>query len=452
MTTVTPAPDSGHQTEVLGEPARRLAVILLGLLALVATLSLTAGHRGREISLFDEATHADYAYQVAHGHLPARGSLLDPSIRREWSCRGSTVRVMPPCTDEAAPPAAFPSRGEDYNFGHPPVYYAITGVLVRLLPGDNFITAARNLGTLWLYAGMVVMFFALRRFGIRWQLATAGAALLPLCPGVLHASSAVTNDAPAVLGGALGLLLLARLLVEGRTGWLLPAILTAFICSTKALNALPLLALAGVATALAIAQRRSEEPEGPRSRDLLVLAGAIGLSFLVVYGGWAVVQSGRGVSDWVNPVAGISSKPVVGSPLDELLSTSLGSFGLVTGYYLQPQVSSEAVMIWARLVNVLLIAAPFMALVAYKRRSGSWLVGAATLTSLAVYPLLVELQVYLTSNSYFPTIIPRYGMALIPWVIACLALVAHRFHAVRLTTLTVASGALIMLLAVTGVW
>ena len=63
---------------LFGEPLRRLLLLTLGFLAIAATLCLISAQRGTQISLIDEATHADYAYQVAHGHIPARGSTIAP--------------------------------------------------------------------------------------------------------------------------------------------------------------------------------------------------------------------------------------------------------------------------------------------------------------------------------------------------------------------------------------
>jgi hypothetical protein len=96
---------------VLGEPARRLLVLTLGFLAIAATLCLVSAHRGTQISLIDEATHADYAYQIAHGHIPARGSTIAPPILREWACRGAANGfALPPCNAPTLDPAKFPAR------------------------------------------------------------------------------------------------------------------------------------------------------------------------------------------------------------------------------------------------------------------------------------------------------------------------------------------------------
>jgi type VI secretion system secreted protein VgrG len=75
-------------------------------------------YRGRPLSVFDEATHADYSWQIAHGRVPAAGSLIDPEILREWSCHGSWNNTpQPPCGMPNPVPAKYHGSGQNYNFG-----------------------------------------------------------------------------------------------------------------------------------------------------------------------------------------------------------------------------------------------------------------------------------------------------------------------------------------------
>jgi hypothetical protein len=438
-----------------GEPLRRLMVVALGFLAIVATLCLISAHRGTQISLFDEATHADYAYQIAHGHLPARGSTIAPPILRAWACRGSSNGfALPPCDATTLNPAKFPAHGENYNFGHPPLYYVVTGVLAQaadsLLPGDHFVGSARATGFLWLFSAAVVMYLALRRFGVNWVIAAAGTALLPLCPGVLHASSMVSNDAPAALCGAVALYFLAGVLKTGRIGWIAPTVATLLASATKVLNGLPMLILAGVLMVLAIAQRRRREARS--AAQLLIAVGGIVLAFLVVYKGWSIYQSGRGVADWVSPIRGITGRNYSGSPVDEVLSTSFQGFQLISGYFLQPQLNGETITLWSRLLNLVVAAAPLLAIVLFRPRTPEWALGVATLGGMLAYPMIVEMQVLVSLHEYFPVVTPRYGMSLIPFALACLAVVTNTLRLRRTAVAYAGIGTLVMLLAATGVW
>src|ERR1035437_5625890 len=132
--------------EVLGEPLIRLVVVSCTFLVIAIGLVGIVIHRAPELSIFDEATHADYAYQISQGHVPAKGSTIAPEILKEWSCHGSfNNKGLPPCKGPRLDAAQYPGLGQNYNFGHPPVYYAITGVIAgaadTALPGDShFIT------------------------------------------------------------------------------------------------------------------------------------------------------------------------------------------------------------------------------------------------------------------------------------------------------------------------
>jgi hypothetical protein len=440
---------------VFGEPLRRLLLLTLAFLAISATLCLISALRGTQISLIDEATHADYAYQVAHGHIPARGSIIARPILREWACRGSSDGfAMPSCTTPTLNPANFPALGENYNFGHPPLYYAITGVLARagdsVVSGHHFVGLARATGFLWLFSAMLVVYLALRRFRVHWIIAASTASVLALCPGVLHASSMVTNDAPAALCGAVGLYLIAGVLRTGHIGWIAPTVATLLATATKVLNGLPMLILAGVLVVLAIARLRCGEARSA-ARLLPAVAGIV-VAFLVVYEGWTIFQSGRGVAHWVSPIAGLTGRDYNGSPVNELLSTSFQGFQLISGYFLQPQLNGETVTLWSRLLNLLAAAAPFLAIVAFRAKTPEWALGVATFCGLLAYPLIVEIQVIISSNQYFPTITPRYGMSLVPFALACLAVVTNKLGLRRTTAVYAGTGALLVLLASAGVW
>ena len=450
--------------EPIADTRRRRWGVLLSLLLVAMVLSLVGGHRGHQLSVFDEATHADYAFQVAHGNVPHRASIIAPEIRREWSCRGAAGgTVVPPCAGAPEPAATYPARGEDYNFGHPPLYYAITGFGARamsaVIPGMHFIAAGRALGALWLFAAMAVLYLALRRFAVESRYAAAAAVTVALCPGVLHASSTITNDAPAALCGAVALLLLARTLLQGRSGWLLPLVATAAMTATKALNALPMLAVGAVLLVLALldARRRGDpddEAAPPRIavRAALVQAAAIVAGFAVVYLGWQAFQSGRGPADWVSPIQDVSAVKAVGLPFDELFSAMFSGFQLTAGYYLTPQIDGETVTIWTRLLSVLVAAGPFLAMATTRRRTPWWVIGLISLVAIASYPFLVEAQVYVQSGRYLPGVTTRYGMSMIPWALACVALAAQRRRALRLTVATISAGLVVMALAVCFGW
>jgi uncharacterized membrane protein YccF (DUF307 family) len=438
---------------ILRDPRRRIAVVAAVLTVFTAALVIAAAHRGQPLSPYDEATHADYAYRVANFDLPARGSLIAPAIRLEWSCRAARPSSVPPC-DAGAHASAYPLRGENYNFGHPPIYYTVVGWSTRaidvVVPGANFVLIGRLLGLGWLLAGMAVLFVALRRFDVPRGYAAAAVALLPLCPGVLHASSTVTSDAGAVLAGAGALFVLSRILVAGRAHWLVPASVTALATATKVISGLPMLAVACVAMIMAVARRRRGETHG--ARELATTAAAIVIVFVVVYEGWSAFQGLRGQENWVSPIAGLTDRVIVGAPFDELLSTSFTGLQLITSYSLQPQLNGMSVTLWARLLGALVAAAPLLAMLLFVPQSPRWVVGSVTLGGLLAFPLVAEVQVYVQNDQYLPGVVGRYGMSFVPWALACLAMVAAQRRLLGTTLAVTGTGAVVMLFAISGVY
>ena len=360
---------------VAGEPLCRILLLGLGFLCLALTFVFIAVARGPELSPVDEPTHADYAYQISHGTIPARGSLISSEIQYEGACH--TLEASTAHPDCAAAVSTSQPATQNYNFGEAPLYYLVTGEVDRgldaVFPGTHdFITLGRCIGAGWLFSGMLVLYLALRRFEVDWPFAAAAAVLVPLCPGVLAASSTMTNDAPAALAGASALYLLARLMTQERTGWVAPAVVTALATATKVLNGMPMLAVAGIAAVIAVARwRRGTSPEAYRAAACCL---AILVAFGAVYLGWAMFQAGRGPSDWVNPNLA-DGLPLTGSPSGDMLSNLFGGFQhLATNYWLQPDINGETVSIWATALGVLFAAAPLLALAADRaaRRPGPW--------------------------------------------------------------------------------
>lgn len=437
---------------VAGDPLRRFMLVALGLLGLALTLVLLAVFRGPQLSPYDEPAHADYAYQISHGVIPAKGSLIGPEIRYEWSCHG-LGNPLPTACDVIG--GDFGAGVQDYVFGDPPVYYLATGLIARglsaAIPGsDQFITTGRCVGALWLFAAMIVLYLALRRFRVGWKFAAAGAALLPLSPGVLAAASTVTSDAPAALCGAAALWLLAGITVEQRTGWVLPAALTVLTTSTKILNGMPMLAVGAVAGGLAIySLRRGDRPGAIRAA---VLSAAVVLSFLAMYFGWEFYQDGRGDPGWVNPNLA-NGLPLTGSPVGDLFSNLFGTFQhLTTTYWLAPQINGETVSIWATLLGVLLGAAPLLLMVVSRRKSWHWVLGLAAFVGVSAVSLAVELEMLVENDQYFASVSARYALSFIPWVVACLAVVANRRRLARTSYTLVGVGTVVILLAETGLF
>jgi len=222
---------------------------------------------------------------------------------------------------------------------------------------------------------MPVLYLAVRRLGARWQLAAATAILLPLCPQVLYASATVTNDAPAALCGSLAVLMLARIMVQRKLGWAIPTLFSGLAAATKVLSALPMMSVAGVLMIAAIVPWREDHREEARKLALIVL-GVLAAT-AIVYEGWIVIQSGRGLAGWKSPIEGFTGRPIAGSPVDAILSTSFTGLQIVSDYFVALQLSSTWFILWVRLLAFLAAAAPLLLLAVTRKRaverwSGGW--------------------------------------------------------------------------------
>ena len=297
------APDVARRTDVLWS---LLLAVGAGLLSVLGVLN------GPQISALDEHTHLDYAWKISQGQLPYTGATLSQFTLEEWSCRGqeAIADALPACeaaTSGAAGPGDFPARGENYNAWHPPLYYATAAAAGSLAEavGQSFTTGARLSGALWLAAAVVAMYAVLRHWRLAPGLSAAGAALIMAVPTIVHASSTVTNDAPAALLGVAALWVLTRVFRDGRTGWfawVLPTVIALLASGIKLMSSVAILTAVGVIALSALPHLRDRQ-WGEAVRRLLVAVVpvlAIGASAL----GWAAFQAGRAVPDWDNPIGG----------------------------------------------------------------------------------------------------------------------------------------------------
>jgi len=442
------------QSAAAGEPLRRLLLVSLGLMGIAIVLVFIAVARGPQISITDEPAHAGYLYLMAHGEVPAKGSLVPKEIRYEWYCHNQQAATgSTTCTGFSA--STFQTSAQVYTFGDPPVYYAITGVLDRvispLISGThNFITVGRLLGALWLFGAMIVLYLAARKFRLAPPYAFAAAALVPLCPGVLASTSQITSDAPSALCGALGLYVLARILIDKRMGLIVPFLAVVFSTGTKILNGMPLLVVGAVTLVLAVAALYRRDWRS--SIRPLLISVVILLGFGLTFEGWSIFQNHRGLTGWVNPNLA-DGTALTGSHAGDLLSNLFGTFGnLTTAYWLPASINGESVVIWATLLCVVLTAAPLMLMTASRARSWGWTLGVGTFLGITAVALAVEAQVFIADDEYFVNVAPRYAMAFLPWAILCLAIVAGRRRLLKSTYLFVSLGLLVMVLAETGVF
>jgi len=268
--------------------------------------------------------------------------------------------------------------------------------------------------------------------------------VLASAPSIAHASSIVTNDAPGALAGVLALWLLTRVAVQGRSGWLLPTVLAGFVASIKVIHSVSMLAVAAVVVGLAISAVRAGDRARARALGVISI-GMVGATAFV-HLGWRAFQATRGNPDWISPIIGINTDPTAGNPLDEWLPTLFSGFGITQTFWLQASLMSFAVAASARLLAVLMTAAPFANVSAFAVGDTRRLVGWAALVGCAAVPLVVQVQTYLNEKDYFPFVSGRYGISLLPLTIGALAFVAQSRNW-RVASIVVSVGCIVALLA-----
>jgi len=186
--------------------AANLVAIGIILLVCIAAVAMHVSSY-RQLSPLDEQAHLDYVNRIVSGDLPAIGDKLTRETRLQVACRGLETPVgfsgRTNCkvyrTD-----AMLPAHGNSYEAGQPPLYYAVTAAVSRIVPGDD-VDSMRRTGGLWLGIGAIALYLTLRRFAVKQLYAAVLSLALALSPPLLLAASTVSDDIAVWTFGAIAL-------------------------------------------------------------------------------------------------------------------------------------------------------------------------------------------------------------------------------------------------------
>lgn len=416
-------------TETNAQPLGRRDVVIAALLVLaVLLISLVAIVRAPEYSRYDEYTHADYAFKISHGQIPAAGDQASPEILEDWACRGDAKYGAPPCgSPEAEDPDNFMYFAYQYNFFHPPVYYAIAGVSANAISSVidiNFVTAARLVSAGIVALGIAASYLAIRSWRVRAAPATAAALALIATPMVMHSGATVNPDAMALLTGAASVFILGRVVNGGKVPIVLAGVSMLLAAGSKVILSMPLVIVAAyIGIDGLIKFRKSDRARGTKQMLLAVVSAII---LIGVYLGWDLVQSGRGDPDWISPMQGLSTRMYTGLPIGELLvSTPFAFFGIGQGYWIHPQLNGWGAQFSAKALGLLMVVIPFVALVLFRRRSSASIANLVLLAGLVITPFFVQLEALTSQGMYFPGMTTRYGIAYLPLAYLVVALIVQ---------------------------
>ena len=177
--------------------------------------------RHSRFSPIDEGAHYDYVERLFSHGIPVFGDRMLQSTLKELSCRGTALDglVIPACDSKDFPNDAYPGGAYQYEAQQPPLYYAITAPLAKVLEkvgGLGNVGSTRAVGVLWLIGGLLLMWQTAVLLGISRLTSTAGLVVVALAPTVVYYSAIVTNDSASIFCGALVCYIVALTYVRQR--------------------------------------------------------------------------------------------------------------------------------------------------------------------------------------------------------------------------------------------
>ena len=376
-------------------------------------------------SIFDEITHMSYAWSASHGNIPMKGDSDASQALNDWSCSGQAGIELPKCNSGASA-EKYPNLGQQYNYFHPPIYYFVTGIFARLIsvviPRISFFTAVRALSIVWMVAGCIALYFAIRAWKIERTYALSAVALVPYIPVFLNSGTAATNDAPALLCGASVVWVTAKIFVEQKK-WFWQMILIILCCGfIKGTFVFPFLALAAVLVSYAVASFCRHQLDVARTS--LIRGIVCGCASLVGVYAFQIVQKFRGDHTVASAVAGQNTDSPQGTPVGEFLNTVMSwtSLGLVKDSFREGMADSVGYPIWEAIIGIVIICSVIFLYFQHDKIQSHNMLCATTIFGLMMYPTLIQIREYMSSGELFRQITGRYGIVFLPLVLCCWAL------------------------------
>ena len=249
-------------------PSPRRSVVGRGLAGVLLSFAVLATLQALTIHPFhppDEMSHVGYALEVGHGRLPTI----------ETPIPGREIPLLQHKVDNSRP-----ANRTIWTANHPPLYYLVSAVPLRLGVELGHPTAgirvARLVNVAISLAGLVLIVLLARELvPARPELWVGAAGLAALVPVFVQTSAIVYNDALMVALTTAVLLLIARVLRWGptRRRLVLLAVLAAAAALTRA-SGLVVVAVAGVAAVVAV-WRQDGRPGRSRAVRAIAAGGAI---------------------------------------------------------------------------------------------------------------------------------------------------------------------------------
>jgi hypothetical protein len=275
---------------------RLWAVALLVVVGFTATV-VNVAINGPTFSPYDEWVYYDYITKVPTEGFVRQGEAIGAPALEAMACNGDTFGPRgEPCRGPKGTydrPALYPQQGLTTADLYTPAYFAPTWAVAKVIQfatGVSLLTAARLVGSLWLVAGLIMLYLLCREFKLSKRLTLGlGLGLIGLI-WTHYAFSYISTDAPSLVVGSTIALLAARFVKTGRYGgWLVAASVAGTLIKVTNIFAVGVVVVMLVAYAI-IRRRDPIEDSIPRSRKMIrwavIAAGSAALSQLV----WLVIR------------------------------------------------------------------------------------------------------------------------------------------------------------------
>jgi hypothetical protein len=240
----------------------------------------------------DEASHVAYARELSHGRLPTIETPIptdgDPRLARILRPRNAAHRTI-------------------WTANHPPLYYALVGVPLRIgidtAHPIGGVQAGRLLSVGLSALGLVLVAYVVLQLAPgRPQLAVAAAGLAALVPSFVIVAGMVYNDSLAFLTSTAVLAASVVFVVRGPSAVRLAAVAaTASAAVLTRASGLVVLGVAGLAVAVGV-WRDSQGGAARRLGRAVVWAGAVGAAAAAV-SGWFYLRNIRLYGDFTASAA-----------------------------------------------------------------------------------------------------------------------------------------------------
>ena len=425
-----------------------ICCIFLMLAAVLVTVVHVPSHT--QISPIDEFVYIDYLAKVPDQPFVAQGEETGDFARRYFACAGVGGYFAPNkelCEGgDYSNDSEFPFGGKTSADIYTPAYFYVTWALAQPLKmiGFDTVDAGRFTGSVWLTAALVALFAAVRRLRVdRWINVSIGLFLAGSLP-VYWSNTFISTDATALLAGA-GLLWLGIRAVQTKSHVVALPVFAVLVTLMKLQNFMAVACVALFLLLAAIADVQKEKQRDTNSirqwatHPLTQLGVATGILPLIAQALWTVYRSSQALSS--------TPDQQVGQPMSmgALMMDGLRFLPNVLSGAASPQELGTRAAIIASL-GTMLITAGVIALAVRGRKDeeGTLIAKATVITSLVGAPALAIASL-LVSGVYF-SMPARYALSLVPFALACVALL---FNNTRYRWLLVAIGAGAFLVSLT---